>query len=104
MYQVIICMQRNFVSRDHRVVYLLAGLISSFSIFIEKKGRRSGTHHLITIAACVVSCRAFCACRAAYRVCSLRLVTAELALYTLPRAVDSIYMQLLGTTATQHDT
>lgn len=60
MYQVIICMQRNFVSRDHRIVYLLAGLISSFSIFIEKKGRRS-----------------------------------ELALYTLPRAVDSIYMQML---------
>lgn len=60
MYQVIICMQRNFVSRDHRIVYLLAGIISSFSIFIEKKSRRS-----------------------------------ELALYTLPRAVDSVYMQLL---------
>jgi hypothetical protein len=43
MYQTIICMQRNFVSRDHRIVYLLAGIISSFSIFIEKKGRRSGT-------------------------------------------------------------
>jgi hypothetical protein len=60
MYQVVICMQRNFVSKDHRVAYFLAGIISSMSIFIEKKSRRS-----------------------------------ELALYTLPRAVDSFYMQLL---------
>lgn len=59
LYQLVICVQRKLVTKDHRFIYFLAGIISSFSILIEKKSRRS-----------------------------------ELALYTLPRALDSFYIQL----------
>ena len=60
LYQATICIQRNLVNTDHKAIYYIAGLVSSTSILIEKKSRRS-----------------------------------ELALYVLPRAVDSLYMQLL---------
>jgi len=59
-YMAIICLQRQFVTKDHRFIYWFAGVISSLSILIEKKSRR-----------------------------------AELALYALPRGLDSLYMLLL---------
>lgn len=59
LYQVVICLHRKVSLKDHKFVYFFAGLISSLSILIEKKSRRS-----------------------------------ELALYTMPRALDSLYMLL----------
>lgn len=59
MYMTVICAQRNVTSRDHRIIYWIAGFIASWSILIEQKSRRS-----------------------------------ELALYVLPRALDSFYTLL----------
>lgn len=59
LYQVVICLHRKLIPKDHKFVYFFAGIISSLSILIEKKSRRS-----------------------------------ELALYTMPRGLDSLYMLL----------
>ncbi|OQR90821.1 hypothetical protein ACHHYP_05225 [Achlya hypogyna] len=59
IYQAAICVHRQIFQRDHKFAYFAAGLVSSFAIFIEAKGRRS-----------------------------------ELALYVLPRAVDSLFIML----------
>lgn len=58
-YMSMICIQRRIMSRDHKLVYFILGLISSWSILIERKSRRS-----------------------------------ELALYVLPRALDSLYLSI----------
>lgn len=42
IYMAVICAQRKVVSRDHKSIYLLAGLLASFfSVLIEKKSKRS---------------------------------------------------------------
>jgi len=48
------------LKRDHKLVYYLAGIISAFSIFIEKDDKRT-----------------------------------DLALYCLPRAIDSLFQVLV---------
>ncbi|KAJ0411221.1 hypothetical protein ATCC90586_003860 [Pythium insidiosum] len=59
LYMACVCVQRRFASKDHRIVYYLAGLGASTSILIEPKSRRS-----------------------------------ELALYVLPRALESLFVIL----------
>ena len=68
LYMFLICMQRRAVTQDHRAIYWIAGFISSWTILLEQKSRRS-----------------------------------ELALYVLPRTLDSLIMtmqhrKLLSTT------
>jgi len=60
LYQAMICLSRVFLTKDHRIVYYLSGLLSSSAVFIERGSRRS-----------------------------------ELALYTLPRAINSLFNQLV---------
>ncbi|GLE02894.1 hypothetical protein PINS_up011758 [Pythium insidiosum] len=59
LYMACVCVQRRFATKDHRIVYYLAGLGASTSILIEPKSRRS-----------------------------------ELALYVLPRALESLFVIL----------
>lgn len=61
IYQGMICLHRKTVSRDHKLVYMIAGACAALSALIEKKSRRS-----------------------------------ELALYTLPRAADSLWYILVN--------
>ncbi|CAM6019236.1 unnamed protein product [Sphagnum balticum] len=61
IYQGVICLQRNIVSKDHKLVYFFAGACAALSALIEKKSRRT-----------------------------------ELALYTLPRAADSLWYILVN--------
>ncbi|RRT67289.1 hypothetical protein B296_00006534 [Ensete ventricosum] len=56
LFQAVVCLHRKVASKDHKLVYWIAGAIAALSVLIEKKGRR-----------------------------------AELALYVLPRAVDSLW-------------
>jgi hypothetical protein len=57
LYMTTICLHRKVATRDNKYIYFFAGIVCSFSVFLEKKSRRS-----------------------------------ELALYTLPRAMDSLYL------------
>lgn len=41
LYQTVVCMQRKVVTKDHRVIYWIAGIVSSMAILIEKKSRRA---------------------------------------------------------------
>lgn len=59
--QGVICLQRKVATKDHKLVYFLAGASAALSALIEKKSRRS-----------------------------------ELALYTLPRAGDSLWHVLVN--------
>lgn len=59
--QGVICLQRKVVTKDHKLIYFLAGGVAALSALIEKKSRRS-----------------------------------ELALYTLPRAGDSLWYILVN--------
>ena len=59
--QGVICLHRNIASRDHKLVYWIAGGIAALSVLLEKKARRG-----------------------------------ELALYVLPRAVDSLWYILVN--------
>lgn len=54
--QAVICLHRKVASRDHKLVYWVAGGVAALSVLLEKKARRG-----------------------------------ELALYVLPRAVDSLW-------------
>ncbi|CAK8571973.1 unnamed protein product [Lathyrus sativus] len=56
IFQGVICLHRKLSSRDHKLVYWIAGGISALSVLLEKKARRG-----------------------------------ELALYVLPRSVDSLW-------------
>eukprot|EP01095_Lingulamoeba_sp_RSL-Kostka_P014278 TRINITY_DN6182_c0_g1_i2.p1 TRINITY_DN6182_c0_g1~~TRINITY_DN6182_c0_g1_i2.p1 ORF type:complete len:149 (+),score=25.15 TRINITY_DN6182_c0_g1_i2:112-558(+) len=59
IYQVVACVDRRIIlKKEARYSYFIAGLISSLSIYIEKKSKRE-----------------------------------ELAMYVLPRAVDSLYLR-----------
>lgn len=61
VYQVVVCGFKNTLFKvDHRSIYYISGLISSLSIFIERRTRR-----------------------------------AELALYVLPRSLDSLFLQFV---------
>jgi hypothetical protein len=57
----VICLHRKVATRDHKLVYWIAGGISALSVLLEKKSRR-----------------------------------AELALYVLPRAGDSLWYILVN--------
>jgi hypothetical protein len=57
----VICLHRKISTRDHKLVYWIAGGISALSVLLEKKSRR-----------------------------------AELALYVLPRAGDSLWYILVN--------
>lgn len=59
--QGVICSHRKVFSRDHKLVYWIAGGIAALSVLLEKKARRG-----------------------------------ELALYVLPRAVDSLWYILVN--------
>ena len=59
--QAVICLHRKVASRDHKLVYWIAGGISALSVLLEKKARRG-----------------------------------ELALYVLPRSVDSLWYILVN--------
>lgn len=61
IFQAVICLHRKVATKDHKLVYWVAGGISALSVLLEKKGRRS-----------------------------------ELALYVLPRAVDSWWYILVN--------
>ncbi|GKV45506.1 hypothetical protein SLEP1_g52578 [Rubroshorea leprosula] len=61
IFQAVICMHRKVASKDHKLVYWIAGGISALSVLLEKKSRR-----------------------------------AELALYVLPRAGDSLWSILVN--------
>ncbi|PNX93558.1 transmembrane protein [Trifolium pratense] len=61
IFQAVICMHRKLASRDHKLVYWIAGGISALSVLLEKKARRG-----------------------------------ELALYVLPRSVDSLWYILVN--------
>lgn len=41
LYMTTICIQRRFVTHDHRWIYYFAGIISGLSVLIEKKNRRA---------------------------------------------------------------
>ncbi|CAL0316751.1 unnamed protein product [Lupinus luteus] len=56
IFQTVICLHRKVASRDHKLVYWIAGGVAALSVLLEKKARRG-----------------------------------ELALYVLPRAVDSLW-------------
>ncbi|KAE9612122.1 putative transmembrane protein [Lupinus albus] len=56
IFQAVICLHRKVASRDHKLVYWIAGGVAALSVLLEKKARRG-----------------------------------ELALYVLPRAVDSLW-------------
>uniref|UniRef100_A0A0E0I119 Transmembrane protein 135 N-terminal domain-containing protein n=1 Tax=Oryza nivara TaxID=4536 RepID=A0A0E0I119_ORYNI len=60
-FQAAICLHRKVATKDHKLVYWFAGLMSGLSILLEKKARR-----------------------------------AELALYVLPRAGDSLWYILIN--------
>uniref|UniRef100_A0A0D9WZ11 Transmembrane protein 135 N-terminal domain-containing protein n=1 Tax=Leersia perrieri TaxID=77586 RepID=A0A0D9WZ11_9ORYZ len=60
-FQGAICLHRKVATKDHKLVYWFAGLLSGLSILLEKKARR-----------------------------------AELALYVLPRAGDSLWYILIN--------
>ncbi len=59
IYMAVICATRRVMPVDNKLTYYFAGLVSSLSVLIEEKSRRS-----------------------------------ELALYVLPRAMDSLFMIL----------
>ncbi|XP_034898592.1 uncharacterized protein [Populus alba] len=61
IFQGVICLHRKVATRDHKLVYWIAGGISALSVLLEKKSRR-----------------------------------AELALYVLPRAGDSLWYILVN--------
>ncbi|XP_011003548.1 PREDICTED: uncharacterized protein LOC105110262 isoform X2 [Populus euphratica] len=61
IFQWVICLHRKVATRDHKLVYWIAGGISALSVLLEKKSRR-----------------------------------AELALYVLPRAGDSLWYILVN--------
>ncbi|XP_006658571.2 uncharacterized protein LOC102722974 [Oryza brachyantha] len=61
LFQAAICLHRKVATKDHKLVYWYAGLMSGLSILLEKKARR-----------------------------------AELALYVLPRAGDSLWYILIN--------
>ncbi|KAJ6875952.1 hypothetical protein NC652_035353 [Populus alba x Populus x berolinensis] len=61
IFQGVICLHRKISTRDHKLVYWIAGGISALSVLLEKKSRR-----------------------------------AELALYVLPRAGDSLWYILVN--------
>lgn len=61
IFQAVICLHRKVASRDHKLVYWIAGGISALSVLLEKKARRG-----------------------------------ELALYVLPRSVDSLWYILVN--------
>ncbi|KAJ1405098.1 Transmembrane protein [Sesbania bispinosa] len=61
IFQGVICLHRKVASRDHKLVYWIAGGISALSVLLEIKARRG-----------------------------------ELALYVLPRAVDSLWYILVN--------
>ncbi|KAF0909064.1 hypothetical protein E2562_030816 [Oryza meyeriana var. granulata] len=61
LFQAAICLHRKVATKDHKLVYWFAGLLSGLSILLEKKVRR-----------------------------------AELALYVLPRAGDSLWYILIN--------
>ncbi|KAK7268671.1 hypothetical protein RIF29_21377 [Crotalaria pallida] len=61
IFQAVICSHRKVASRDHKLVYWIAGGVAALSVLLEKKTRRG-----------------------------------ELALYVLPRAVDSLWYILVN--------
>uniref|UniRef100_A0A6M2F384 Transmembrane protein 135 N-terminal domain-containing protein n=1 Tax=Populus davidiana TaxID=266767 RepID=A0A6M2F384_9ROSI len=61
IFQGVICLHRKISTRDHKLVYWIAGGMSALSVLLEKKSRR-----------------------------------AELALYVLPRAGDSLWYILVN--------
>ncbi|KAF9671815.1 hypothetical protein SADUNF_Sadunf12G0087800 [Salix dunnii] len=61
IFQGVICLHRKVATRDHKLLYWIAGGISALSVLLEKKSRR-----------------------------------AELALYVLPRAGDSLWYILVN--------
>ncbi|RLN51179.1 hypothetical protein BBJ28_00003520 [Nothophytophthora sp. Chile5] len=87
LYLALICLHRRVVSKDHRFIYYLAGLGASTTILMEPKSRRSGTPDDRGIA-CLSAIRSNSLCRFTV------LWRTELALYVLPRAIDSLAMIL----------
>jgi len=47
----LICLQRNTVTADHKLVYWAVGLLSSVAIFVEAPARRSGMGMLDSVTA-----------------------------------------------------
>ncbi len=41
LYMAVVCLHRKVFTVDHRSLYLLAGVVSSLTIFIERKSRRA---------------------------------------------------------------
>ena len=40
-FKAVICMHRKIASKDHKLVYWVAGALSALSVLLEKKARRS---------------------------------------------------------------
>ncbi|TDH74244.1 hypothetical protein CCR75_006690 [Bremia lactucae] len=80
LYLSLVCLHRRVVSADHRFFYYLAGFGASITILLEPKSRRSGIF-------------AFCQ-KDVKLIRNLALLCTELALYVLPRAIDSLAMIL----------
>jgi len=82
LYLSLVCLHRRVVAKDHRFIYYLAGLGASVTILLEPKSRRSGTHrNLLWLSRYGIDRMG-------------TFMRVELALYVLPRAIDSLAMIL----------